>query len=282
MSMDGPRVGFERGPKGVALLTINHASNGNALSTEMSHALLARLDESLADDQVRVIVLKGAGRGFSSGADLSRYAPKGRDANADRLSLLERHVDSCMRLWESPKPIIGAVHGYCYGMASLYASCIDLVYIAEDATVGWPLPLGGGMLGPQWVYFVGARKAKEYSLIPATHISGREAADVGWANQAVPADDLERYVVDVASRMARVPMPLLRLKKDAINSVYDRLGFRETLRNAATWNAIGHTIPEIDEVTQMMHERGLKQTQQYYREPASDLLAPTSRGRDMR
>jgi enoyl-CoA hydratase len=249
----------------VAILALNDPSNANALSMEMTAALLAVLDDCLADETVRVVVLKGAGRGFSSGADLSRYAPRGRDANADRLSLLERHIDACMRLWESPKPIIAQVHGYCYGMASLYGSCVDLVYISEEATVGWPLPLGGGMLGPQWVFFVGARKAKEYSLIPATRMTGREAAEMGWANQAVPEAELGSTVYDVAARMARVPMQLLRLKKDAINSVYDRIGFRETLRASASWNALAHTIPEIDEVSQMMRAGGVKAVQAFYR-----------------
>jgi enoyl-CoA hydratase len=256
----------------VAVLVLDDPSNGNALSTEMTADLLAALDDCLADDAVRVIVLKGAGRGFSSGADLSRYAPKGRDANADRISLLERHIDACMRLWESPKPIIAQVHGYCYGMGSLYGSCVDLVYIAEEATVGWPLPLGGGMLGPQWVFFVGARKAKEYSLIPATRITGREAAEMGWANQAVPDAELASTVRDVAARMARVPMQLLRLKKDAINSVYDHIGFRETLRASASWNALAHTIPEIDEVAQMMRADGIKTVQDYYRRPAGPAI----------
>jgi enoyl-CoA hydratase len=277
--MDQELVTREEPASAVAGLTMNDPSNGNALSTEMSAALVEALNACLADDGVRVIVLKGAGRGFSSGADLSRYAPKGRDANADRLSLLERHIDVCLRLWESPKPIIAQVHGYCYGMASLYGSCVDLVYIAEEATVGWPLPLGGGMLGPQWVYLVGARKAKEYSLVPATRISGREAAEVGWANQAVPAAELDGRVRDVADRMARVPMQLLRLKKDAINNVYDRLGFRETLRQAASWNALGHTIPEIDEVAQMMRTNGLKATQLYYRQSAEAGVGLTDDGR---
>jgi enoyl-CoA hydratase len=260
----------------VATLVLDDPSNGNALSIEMTASLLEALDGCLADDTVRVIVLKGAGRGFSSGADLSRYAPKGRDANADRLNLLERHIDACLRLWDSPKPIIAQVHGYCYGMASLYGSCIDLVYIAEDATVGWPLPLGGGMLGPQWVYFVGARKAKEYSLLPATRITGREAAEMGWANQAVPDADLASAVTDAAARMARVPAQLLRLKKDAINAVYDRIGFRETLRAAASWNALAHTIPEIGGVADMMRADGLKAVQEFYRAPAAPAESSTS------
>jgi enoyl-CoA hydratase len=276
--MNDQLVTRETRTDGVAILTLDNPANGNALSTEMSAALLARLDDCIADDAVRVIVLNGAGRGFSSGADLSKYAPKGRDANADRLSLLERHVDTCLRLWDSPKPMIAQIHGYCFGMASLYGSCLDLVYTAEDAIIGWPLPLGGGMLGPQWAYLVGVRKAKEYSLVPATRISGREAADVGWANQALPAAELEGHVLDVAARMARVPMQLLRLKKEAINNVYDRIGFRETLRQASMWNALGHTIPEIDDVTQMMREMGLKATQEFYREPARTVTSQTGVG----
>src|SRR4029077_4715817 len=135
--------------------------NGNALSTVMFASLIARLDDCLVDEAVRVVIVKGNGRGFSSGADLSGYDPKQRGAYADRLSLLERHIDNCIRLWESPKPVIAQIHGYCFGMASLLSMCVDLVYFAKNATVAWPLPLGGGMVGPQWVFHVGARRAKE-------------------------------------------------------------------------------------------------------------------------
>jgi enoyl-CoA hydratase len=268
-----PRVTREQGPPGVTVLTLDDPSNGNALSTELSRALLDRLDECREDNDVHIVVLSGAGRGFSSGADLSRYAPKGVDAFSDRISLLERHVDTCLRLWDYPKPIIGQIHGYCFGMALLYASCIDLVYIDEEATVGWPLPLGGGMLGPQWTYFVGPRKAKEYSMIPASRVTGRDVADAGWANAAVPAGELAAHVADIAGRMARAPMRLLRLKKEAINSVYDRAGFRETLRSAASWNALGHTIPEIDDVAAMMREQGIKAVQTYYRVSEAELAS---------
>jgi enoyl-CoA hydratase len=96
-------------------------------------------------------------------------------------------------------------------------------------------------------------------------MTGREAAEMGWANQAVPEAELGSTVYDVAARMARVPMQLLRLKKDAINSVYDRIGFRETLRASASWNALAHTIPEIDEVSQMMRAGGVKAVQAFYR-----------------
>ena len=257
---------------GFAYLSLDDPSNGNAVSIELIEQLVAALQDCLDDDSIRVVVLRGAGRGFSSGADLSRYGPKGRDADTDRRNLLERHVGTCMRLWESPKPIIAEIHGYCFGMAALYACCVDLVYIAEDATVGWPLPLGGGMVGPQWTYFVGIRKAKEYSLIPASRISGREAADVGWANAALPAEVLEDYVRDVAAQVARVPRDLLRLKKEAINGVFNRIGFRETLHQAASWNAIAHTIPDIESVAQMMRADGIKATQEYFRRPADELM----------
>jgi enoyl-CoA hydratase len=265
--MDQMRVTRVDVPGRVAVLTLDDPNNGNAFSVELVTDLRAQVDACLADSEIRVVVLCGAGRGFSSGADLARYGPKGRDADADRRNLLGLHIETCLRLWDAPKPIVGMVHGYCYGIASLYLSCVDLVYIAEDATVGWPLPLGGGMLGPQWTHLVGIRKAKEYSLVPASRISGREASDVGWANAALPADVLESHVLDVAARTARVPEQLLRIKKEAINSVLDRAGFRETLRSAASWNAIAHTIPEINDVAQMMRKDGIKATQDYYRRP---------------
>src|SRR5690606_3247329 len=150
-------------------------------------------------------------------------------------------------------------------IAVALCSCADLVVVAEDATIGWPLPLGGGVLGPAMALHIGVRKAKELSFLPMSALTGREAAELGWANRAVPAGELRAHVAALAAQIARTPAGLLRIKKEAINAAYDRAGFRDAVRASATYNALAHTDPGVEEVRQVLRERGVKGAGEFYR-----------------
>lgn len=252
---------------GVTRLLLNRPDRLNALNDDLIEALVESVDTCSADAAVRVIIVAGAGRSFSAGADASgggQAVP--RTATDDRQHMLHSRIGRFLSLWDAPKPIIAQVHGHCLGLAAALCSCVDLVVVADDATIGWPLPLGGGILGPSWTFYVGARKAKEYSFQASSRLTGREAVDMGWANTAVPAAGLDDHVRRLAQRIARTPPGLLRLKKEAINSVYDRIGFRDTIRMGATWDALAHTEPQLSEVHEIVRREGLKGANLYYQQ----------------
>jgi enoyl-CoA hydratase len=186
------------------------------------------------------------------------------DALADRDHMLDHRSGRFLELWEAPKPVIAQVHGHCLGTAVALCNCADLVVVAEDASIGWPLPMGGGLIGPSWVHFVGVRRAKELSFQAISRISGSEAAAIGWANRAVPVADLDRTVMDIARRIARTPGGVLRLKKEAINAASERMGFRDAVLRGPMYNALAHTDPEVEEVRQAVREEGAKGASRRY------------------
>src|SRR5712691_10115577 len=125
---------------GVRRLTLNRPEKRNALNNELRGAILTALKTADADPSVKVSILRGAGPSFSSGYDLSAdntvdqpfYSPGGPGQWA-------RHVvDGWFTIWDLAKPVIAQVHGYCLAGGSELAACCDLVYVAEDARIGYP------------------------------------------------------------------------------------------------------------------------------------------------
>lgn len=226
----------------VTELVLNRPDKLNAFDAAMRVAFVRRLTECELDPEVRVIIVRGEGRAFSVGADVSS-GTRPLDATAnDDFNWLGQKFEEFLRVWDSPKPVIAQIHGYCMGISTILAGCCDLALIAEDATLGWPkLPMGGGLLSPFWVYRIGIHKAKEMSFLVGNELSGTEAVQWGFFNRAVPADLLTAATREMASRIALIPSDLLKIKKMANNSVLNRMGFRETVTLSPAWDAIAYT-----------------------------------------
>lgn len=253
----------------VSTITMVRTDKLNALDDELRNQLSAALASCMPDDGTRVVVLRGSGRAFSVGADVSpgRYISD-HGAEADRLRLMGQIVNRCLEIWDAPKPVIAQVHGYCIGIATIYCACCDLVIAAEDAVFGWPkLPLGAGLIGPAWAWSVGMRKAKELSYQVGSELSGLEAERLGFANAAYPVDELDARVAGLAASIARTPADLLRIKKEAFNTAADRQGFREGLKQSAAWDALAHTCASVDETRQLIADLGLKGAIEEFRNP---------------
>src|SRR5215213_4181662 len=216
---------------GIVAITFNRPERLNALSFDTVHEL-ARMVEALGNDATtRVIILRGAGRAFSAGNDVHPSNPNRRGSDP-----LEEHVRvrrsllDYLRIWDCPKPVIAQVHGYCIGTAFVLCVFCDFVVVADDTLLGWPgVPTGGGYLSPIAYWVLGARKAREFSFLVGSRFSGTQSVELGWANHAVPADQLQSTTLKYARRMAMVPPGIMRLKKEANNKVLERQGFRDTV-----------------------------------------------------
>jgi enoyl-CoA hydratase len=219
-----------------------------------------------ADPEVSCIVIYGAGGNFSAGYDVN---PKSEGTLAfsayatpyDDWWALRDSQKRWLEVWETPKPVISAVEGYCMGGATSLAVCTDITIVAEDAVIGWPsVPLGGGLLSPVSAWLIGPKKAKELSFIAASQFSGAEAAAMGWANEAVGTGAALDRAMELARRIVMMPLDLLRLKKLAVNRIMDIQGFREAVLFGAEWDAIAHTSPGTTTITDHIAEHGLKKT----------------------
>jgi enoyl-CoA hydratase len=251
----------------ISWIVLARPDKANALSDAMLEEFSDALAR-LADTGGPVIGIRGEGRGFCAGYDINQVGrPKAADPVADR-ERLARNVDRYLAIWDHPKPVIAAVHGYCIAGATQLCVFCDLTIVAEDARIGEPaLPLGGGYIAPLWAPLVGPKRAKELAFLPGNGIDGRTAVDWGWANQAVPAADVQRTVEELAARMARIPSDVLRIKKLSINRTMDAMGVRAAAAGVPEMDALLHLSPSVLRLREWIGQVGLKTAIAEFRKP---------------
>src|SRR3546814_13734087 len=128
------------------------------------------------------------------------------------------------------KPLIAQVHGYCLAGGSELASACDLVYVADDAEIGYPpIRLMSPPDNQVFPWLMGMRRAAEM-MLTGDSISGKQAAEFGFANRSFPIDKLEAAVLDIAERVAKVPSPLHQMIKRALPPPLELLGIPPRLR----------------------------------------------------
>jgi enoyl-CoA hydratase len=243
----------------ITWLVLNRPERMNALSQQLLNEMSDALDVLATHDDTRVIVIRGEGRTFSSGYDLNREEIYEQDIMAD-YEKLRLNIMRYFKIWEHPKPVIAAVHGYCLAGATQLAVFCDITVVAEDAEVGLAqIPAGGGYLTPIWAPFIGPKRAKQMSFVPNSRISGRTAADWGWANYAVPASELHDNVRALARQISKIPPRILRMKKMAINRVWDTMGFRQIALMGPETDALLHFTAEAQKMNKVLRQYGLKE-----------------------
>jgi len=219
----------------VATLTLHRPDRLNAIVPALIADLDAALDRAQADDAVHAIRLRGAGRVFCAGYDIGWGSEVMLDAEADApwdpirdYQTMSRFVRAYMRLWESPKPVIAQVHGFCVGGGTDFALCSDLIVCAEDAYIGYPpARVWGSPTTSMWVYRLGLERAKRL-LLTGDALTGRKAAEWGLASEAVPADELDAAALALAQRVALLPRNQLHMMKLLVNQAYEQMGLRVT------------------------------------------------------
>ena len=242
----------------VATVTLNRPEKINAITPDLQRALLDALRRAAADEAVRVAVVRGAGRGFSAGYDITSGDMAASGVTTDRLQL-EAILRGWLEIWDLPLPVIAQVHGACLAGGTQLASICDVTIVADDAKVGTPqLPLGAGYVASFWAWFVGPKRAKEVFFETGATITAAEAVAMGLFNRVVPAADLEREVRAYAEAVARQPKDLLALQKLAINRTQEAQGFRQALLQGAEIDAIAHASPSVRTVNRHIAEHGLR------------------------
>jgi enoyl-CoA hydratase len=220
---------------GVATLTLNRPDRLNTIVPELIDDLKSALGRAWEDRDVRAIRLRGAGRVFCAGYDISwgAEAMEGEEAQevwdpiAD-YQTMSRFVDAYMELWRSPKPVIAQVHGYCVGGGTDFALCSDLIVCAEDCRIGYPpARVWGSPTTSMWIYRLGLERAKRL-LLTGDALDGRRAVEWGLASEAVPADRLDDAALALARRVALLPANQLHMMKLLVNQAYEQMGLRVT------------------------------------------------------
>ncbi|MFT5011358.1 MAG: enoyl-CoA hydratase [Planctomycetaceae bacterium] len=235
--VDEPRAGVSR-------ITLNRPDSRNALNNILRGEIYATLEANDNNPDVKVTILRGAGKAFCAGYDLKGNNSKdqpfhtsGGDGN------WARHVvDGFFRVWDLAKPVIAQVHGYCLAGGTELATSCDLVYVAEDAQIGYPVVRS--MSPPDNQFFphlMGLRPAMEM-MLTGDAITGIDAVNYGFANKAFPLDNLEDEVLKIAERVAKVPTDIQQMNKRAVHRQMELVGVRAAIRSGTEIQALAfHT-----------------------------------------
>ncbi len=186
------------------------------------------------------MILRGAGGCFSAGYDLASDTSQGRPFHtAGGLGSWPRHVvEGCFRIWDLAKPVIAQVHGYCLAGGSELAAACDLVYVADDALIGYPAVRSISPPDNQFYpWLMGIRRAAEL-MLTGDSMSGKEAAEFGFANRAFPAEELEARVLEMAARVAKIPADLQQINKRAMHRQMEAMGMRAGIRAGTEMQAL--------------------------------------------
>lgn len=251
-----PTVTIEQDPRfpRVARLLLNRPERLNAIDQRMSADIRAAVEWANANDEVHVIVVEGAGKGFCGGYDLSEFAEQHVDHPCQQekhpwdpmvdYAQMKRYTEDFMSLWRSAKPTIAKVHGAAVAGGSDIALCCDLLVMAEDARIGYmPTRVWGCPTTAMWTFRLGPARAKQL-MFTGDVLDGRTAAAWGLANIAVPAQELEAATMALANRIAGVPRSHLAMHKLVVNQVMQNMGLEQTQMLATLFDGITRHNPE--------------------------------------
>jgi enoyl-CoA hydratase len=236
-------VSYER-RDAVAVVTMNRPEYRNAQNSAMTYALDEAFTRAVDDDEVKVIVLAGAGDHFSAGHDIGSpgrdvdtsferravmwWDHVGREGGDLRFAReMEVYLGMCRRWREIPKPTIAMVQGACVAGGLMLAWVCDLIVASEDAFFADPV-VRMGIPGVEYFahpWVLGPRAAKEV-LFTGDRFSAQRAYEWGMVSRVVPRTDLESSVFELAGRISAMPRFGLALAKKAVNQSEDLMGLR--------------------------------------------------------
>ncbi|MCH7869088.1 MAG: enoyl-CoA hydratase/isomerase family protein [Myxococcales bacterium] len=255
--MEPERVLYERrGP--IALLTLNRPDKLNAIDAKTVVALGECLDKAEADDQVRVVVLNGAGRAFSAGFDLDMGEGEGVEFLRTEL---RKDFNAIMRFWDFPKPTIAAVHKYCLGSGMEMAVACDITIAAEGCRFGAPeVKFGSGIVALILPWVIGLKQAKELLLTGDDRVTTERALALGLINKVVPEGSHLDEALAVARTIAANDRIAVVATKEAINRGADVMGMRQGLLQGLELGVYAEAAetPESKEFNEIVEKEGPK------------------------
>ncbi len=237
----------------VARITLSRPERLNAINGQLVADLRAAVVAANDDSDVSVMILSGSGRAFCAGYDLD-WGTKAEDASQRAMAGqwdpvrdyigMSRNVRVYMSLWESPKPVIAQVHGWCVGGGTDLALCSDLIVMAEDAQIGYPpARVWGEPTTVMWVYRLGLEHAKRL-MLTGESLTGTQAERYGLASKAVPADRLAAEAEALAARLATIPVNQLVMSKLLVNQAYENMGLRTSQLIGTLFDGTARHTPE--------------------------------------
>ncbi len=266
----------ERGS--VAIVTLNRPEKMNTLTEEVVQGVADSIDRATASRPVRSIVLRGAGRTLTGGYDLNpgdgadmgagwgspfdADGPKPRPGAWDPvrdLQFMGHNVKRFMKIWECPKPVLGQIHGWAIGGATDLILCCDLLYMADDAHIGYaPSRIFGTPTTMMWVYRLGLEHTKQF-LLSGDAIDAQTAFRIGLVSHVCPASEIEERIEAHARRLENIPANQLALNKLLINQAFENMGLRTTQLLGTLFDGVTRHTEEAYQWVESFGEKGFRE-----------------------
>ena len=264
----------------LATITLNRPDRRNALSWELLYELTGALKQAEKDEDVRVIIIKGAGPCFCAGHDMSdtsgdspRHLDKrsfnqiGREKGGagDALSVwdnrarVQGHIEIDLEIWNCWKPVIAQIHGYCLGGSTGIALSCDLLIASTDARLGYP-PVRAWAPGEEISLFswhVGLKRAKWLSLT-GDSLTAKEMLQFGMANWVFSKDKLDAETRKIARRIANIDSELLSLSKTLVNRIFDQRGYSLSMKSSGELISHAPHLKSSREFKKIIREKGMR------------------------
>ena len=271
---------------GIAIVTLNRPEKMNTLNEAVIAGIADAVDQAAASPAVSAIVLRGAGRTFTAGYDLNPgggrvawkptygatpmdHRPGAWDPVRD-YAMMGNNMKRFMKLWECPKPVIAQLHGYALGGGTDLILCADLIFMAEDAIIGYPPSrVYGTPTTMMWVYRLGLEHAKQF-LLSGDQIDSATALRIGLVSKVFPADRLAEETERYAMRFRNIPGNQLALNKMLINQAYENMGLRTTQLLGTLFDGMTRHTEEALRWQESFREVGFRETIRRRDGPFSD------------
>ncbi len=282
----------------IARITLNRPDRGNGITLEMPRELAACVERANLDPDVHVIALAGNGSGFCGGYDLVASAEGNMEgiANPDAppgspldpmvqarnhdpdgtwdpvtdFQMMSRNLRGFMSLFQSEKPTVCKVHGYCVAGGTDMALCSDLIVAEDRAKIGYPpARVWGVPTSALWAFRIGPARAKRL-LLTGDSIDGTTAVEWGLAAEAAPAAELDGRFEALLERVARVPINQLVMHKLLVNQALYAQGLQATQSLGVFFDGIARHTPEGYAFQRRAAEAGFKEAVRERDEPFGD------------
>jgi enoyl-CoA hydratase len=225
----------------IGRVVINRPEKLNAITLDFIDELPRAFDELGADDDIRVIILKGSGKAFSVGFDHSVTMDECgfEDALSEVLNS-RRWLSGLFRIWDCPKVVIAQLHGWAIGWGGLPLLFCDLRYASDEFKVFYASGVTGAHLPEIWSWFIGPAAAAEFCFRPNHRFTADELCMRGLINEVFPLDDLERNVEEIAAEIAVTHQRFFQVQKLALHRRFELMGFREQVFMTKDLDAMLH------------------------------------------
>jgi enoyl-CoA hydratase len=244
----------------IATLTLNRPDKLNAINSDMIEAINLAMDDAEDNYNVRAIILQAEGRAFSAGFDLDDEVWDSKEESNIRQAL-ESDFNMVMRFWDSPKPTVAAVQGYCLGGAMEMALACDITIASDDALFGEPeVSIASGVVALILPWLTGPKLAKELLLTADIKISAQRIYEMGLINRITAPENLRDEALTMAETIAANDRLSVEITKKAINRTMEIAGMREALLDGLEADILLETSQsdEAKQFNEILDKEGLK------------------------